>query len=162
MRTAGIWLLWWGFLWVVWMSLVTTDAIAEVIAGVGVAVIAATGADVVRRAGLVRLRPWGLLPRHPLRLAGTVVADCSLLMVALWRQIRVPDDNVGAFRGIAFDAGPDDDPRAAARRAAYTALISVTPNTYVIGIDREDGNMLVHELVAGPREETRERVLGKL
>jgi hypothetical protein len=38
----------------------------------------------------------------------------------------------------------------------------LTPNTYVIGIDRELNNMLVHELVAGPREETRDRVLGKL
>ena len=40
--------------------------------------------------------------------------------------------------------------------------ISLTPNTYVIGIDREHNNILVHELVAGPREDTRERVLGKL
>jgi hypothetical protein len=97
-----------------------------------------------------------------LRLLGTVVSDCWLLTVALWRQLRQREDNVGAFRGIAFDAGPDDDPRAAARRAAYTTLISLTPNTYVIGIDREHNNMLVHELVAGPREDTRARVLGKL
>jgi multisubunit Na+/H+ antiporter MnhE subunit len=69
---------------------------------------------------------------------------------------------VGVFRGIPFEAGPDDDPNAVARRAAYTAQISLTPNTYVIGIDRELNNMLVHELVAGPREETRDRVLGKL
>jgi hypothetical protein len=31
-----------------------------------------------------------------------------------------------------------------------------------VGIDRENNNMLVHELVAGPREQTRQRVLGKL
>jgi multisubunit Na+/H+ antiporter MnhE subunit len=162
MRTAGIWFAWWAFLFLVWMSLVATTATAEVVAGVVVAAIAATGAEVVRRAGLVRLRPWGLLPRHPLRLAATVVAECWLLVLALWRQIRVPEENVGSFRGIAFDAGSDDDPRATARRAAYTALISVTPNTYVVGIDREANNMLIHELVAGPRDETRSRVLGKL
>ena len=70
--------------------------------------------------------------------------------MVLWKQIRDPQDNVGAFRGIDFDAGPDDDPQAAARRAAYTALISFAPNTYVIGIDREHDNMLVHELDPRP------------
>ena len=32
----------------------------------------------------------------------------------------------------------------------------------VVGIDLEDNNMLVHELVAGPRATTADRVLGKL
>ena len=162
MRAVAIWLGWWAFLFVVWMLLVLTQATAEVVAGVVAAAIGATAAEVVRRSELVDLRPWTLLPRRPWRLARTVVSDCWLLTVALWRQLRWREDNVGAFRGIAFDAGADDDPRAAARRAAYTALISLTPNTYVIGIDREHNNMLVHELVAGPRETTRERVLGKL
>jgi multisubunit Na+/H+ antiporter MnhE subunit len=162
MRAVAIWLGWWVFLFVVWMLLVLTQATAEVVAGLVVAAIGATAADIVRRSGLADLRLWTLLPRRPVQLAATVASDCWLLTAALWRQLRRPEDNVGAFRGIAFDAGADDDPRAAARRAAYTALISLTPNTYVIGIDREHDNMLVHELVAGPRQETRQRVLGKL
>ena len=112
-------------------------------------------------AGLHAL-PWGLLPRHPVAVAWAVLSDCWLLTVALWRQLRDRQDNIGAFRGIAFDAGADDDPRAATRRAAYTAVVSLAPNTYVVGIDRENNNMLVHELVPGPRETTRQRVLGKL
>ena len=66
------------------------------------------------------------------------------------------------FRGIAFDAGPDDDPVCGARRAAYTTLISLTPNTYVIGIDREQNNMLVHELVAGPRDDNPRTGVGQV
>jgi multisubunit Na+/H+ antiporter MnhE subunit len=162
MRRFAVWLGWWLFLFLVWILLVLTQATPEVVAGMAVAAIGATAAEVVRRSGFVTVSPRGLLPRHPWRLARTVVSDCWLLTVALWRQLRQREENVGVFRGIAFDAGSDDDPRAAARRAAYTALISLTPNTYVIGIDREHNNMLVHELVAGPREDTRERVLGKL
>jgi multisubunit Na+/H+ antiporter MnhE subunit len=162
LRAVAIWLGWWLFLFVVWMLLVLTQATAEVLAGVVGAAIGATAAEVVRRSGLVDIRPWRMWPRRPWLLALTVVSDCWLLTVALFRQVRWRDDNVGAFRGIPFEAGPDDDPKAVARRAAYTAQISLTPNTYVIGIDRELDNMLVHELVAGPRDETRERVLGKL
>jgi len=126
------------------------------------AAIGATATDVVRRSRFVTVSLRDLLPRHPWHLATTFVSDCWLLTVALWRQLRDREDNVGVFRGISFDAGADDDPHAAARRAAYTALVSLTPNTYVIGIDREHNNMLVHELVAGSREDSRERVLGTL
>lgn len=162
MRTVGIWLAWVGFLFVVWMSLVATTATAEVLAGLGVATLGATGAEIVRRTMLIRLRPWQLIPRGVWRLPGVIVRECLMMVVVVWRQLRTPEDNLGAFRGIAFDPGADDDPRDAARRAAYTALVSVSPNTYVVGIDREHNNMLVHELVPGPRETTRERVLGRL
>jgi multisubunit Na+/H+ antiporter MnhE subunit len=161
-KSVAIWVSWWVCLFVLWMSLVLTQATPEVIAGVVVAGLAATAAEVVRRSRLVQLLPWGLLPRHPVALAWTVLSDCWLLTVVLVRQLGDRQDNVGTFRGIYFEAGADDDPRAATRRAMSTALISLAPNTYVVGIDRENDNMLVHELVAGPRETTRERVLGKL
>ena len=161
-RSIAIAVGWWVFLFLLWMALVLTQAVPEVIAGVAVAAIGAVAAEVVRRSRFVDLLPWGLLPRRPLSVAWAVLADCWLLTVALWRQLRDREENVGVFRGIAFDAGADDDPRAATRRAAVTAVVSLAPNTYVVGIDREHHNMLVHELVPGPRETTRERVLGKL
>ena len=161
-RSAVIWVCWWVCLFALWMLLVLTRATPEILAGAVVAGIGATAAEVVRRSRFVELLPWGLVPLHPIALVRTVVSDCWVLTVALARQLGDRQDNIGAFRGIPFDAGADDDPRAATRRAAYTALISVAPNTYVVGIDREHDNMLVHELVPGPRETTRERVLGKL
>jgi multisubunit Na+/H+ antiporter MnhE subunit len=162
LRSVAIWASWWVFLFVVWMLLVLTQATPEILAGAAVAAIGATAAEVVRRSRFVELLPWGLLPLHPVRLVRRVVSDCWLLGVALVRQFRDREDNVGAFRGIPYDAGADDDPKDATRRALHVALVSLTPNTYVVGIDRENNNMLVHELVPGPRETTRERVLGKL
>jgi multisubunit Na+/H+ antiporter MnhE subunit len=162
LRSVVIWLCWWVFLFTLWLLLVLTQATPEVIAGAVVAAIGASAAEVVRRSRFVELLPWGLVPLHPGALVRTVVSDCWVLTVALARQLRDRQDNLGAFRGIPFDAGADDDLRAATRRAASTAIVSVAPNTYVVGIDRENNNMLVHELVPGPRDTTRERVLGKL
>ena len=162
LRSAVIWVSWWVCLFGLWMLLVLTQATPELLAGIAVAAIGATAAEVIRRSRFVELLPWGLVPLHPLRIAGAIVSESWLLTVALVRQLRDPEDNVGAFRGIAFDAGSDDDARAATRRAVYTAVVSITPNSYVIGIDRENHNMLVHELVAGPRETTSQRVLGRL
>ena len=162
LRSVVIWVSWWVFLFGLWMLLVLTQATAEVVAGVVVAAIGATAAEVVRRSRFVELLPWGLVPLHPVAITRRIVSETWLVTVALVRQLRDPQDNVGAFRGIAFDAGADDDTQAATRRAVYTAVISITPNSYVIGIDRENNNMLVHELVPGPRETTRERILGRL
>jgi len=162
LRSVIVWLSWWVGLFLLWVLLVLTQATPELVAGAIVAAVGATAAEVVRRSRFVDLLPWGLIPVRPGPLLRTVVTDCWVLTVALFRQLRDRQDNIGAFRGIPFDAGPDDDPRAATRRALYTALVSLTPNTYVVGIDREHNNMLVHELVAGPREQTRARVLGKL
>ena len=163
MKAAGIWLVWWVFLFAVWMALVATQATAEVLAGIVVAAIAATAAEVVRRSGLVGLRPWGLLPRHPWRLPGTMIVRH---VAAHRRAVEAAPRPPGQRRCV-----PRHRLRRRARRRPSGSrppvpptrrVISLTPNAYVIGIDRENDNMLVHELLPGPREETRERVLGKL
>src|SRR5690349_3300996 len=124
LRSVVVWLSWWVSLFVLWMLLVLTLATPEVIAGAFVAAVGATAAEVVRRSRFVELLPWGLIPVRPVSLLRTVVTDCWLLTVALFRQLRDRHENVGEFRGIPFDAGPDDDARAATRRALYTALVS--------------------------------------
>ena len=142
-----VWLFWWGFLFALWMPLVATQATAEVLAGFVVAAIGATAADsFVGRAHW--LRPWGLLPRRPWRLPGTVVSDSWRLTVRPWRQIRQREDNVGVFRGSPSTPDPTTTPGGRPPGGVH-ALISLT-RTYVIGIDREHNNMLVHELLAGP------------
>ena len=164
LRSVAVWLCWWAFLFVVWLLLVLTQATAEVVAGAVVAAIGATAAEVVRRSRFVELLPRGLLPAPP---GATRGPRGVRLLVARrsrsWRQLRRP---TGQRRCVSGDRRSTPERtttrRAATRRALYVALISLTPNTYVIGIDREHNNMLVHELVAGPRETTRERVLGKL
>jgi len=76
-----------------------------------------------------------------------VVVDCRIVMGAVWRRLARREPVRGAFTAFPFSCG-GDDAEAAARRALYVMAISLTPNTFVIGIDRENDVMLVHQLVS--------------
>jgi multisubunit Na+/H+ antiporter MnhE subunit len=149
----------WIVLLALWLLLVTVS-VSELLAGVVAAAIAATAVEVVHAQGLVRFDPD---PRWLLRiwkLPRGIVRDCWLLSVALVRHLTGRSVNSG-FRAIPFHSG-GDDARSSARRALVVPALSVSPNTYVIGIDEESDLMLVHQLIPSPREETEEKVLGDL
>ena len=74
--------------------------------------------------------------------------DTWLLTVALWRHCTGSPVR-GVFRVVPFPSEADDD-RSAARRALVTALVSVAPNTVVVGVEGAEGEMLVHQLVPEP------------
>jgi multisubunit Na+/H+ antiporter MnhE subunit len=141
------WFAWWVALVLLWQLFVNTFATPEVLAGLVAAAIAATAAEIVRGQGLVHFRPelrW-LLRARKLPLA--VVVDCRIVMGAVWRRLARREPVRGAFTAFPFSCG-GDDAEAAARRALYVMAISLTPNTFVIGIDRENDVMLVHQLVS--------------
>ena len=98
--------------------------------------------DLVRfRLELRWLRGLAQLPWQTLR-------DCWLLTVALWRHCTGHPAR-GVFRVVPFPSEADDA-RSAARRALVTALVSVAPNTVVVGVEGSGGEMLVHQLVPEP------------
>jgi multisubunit Na+/H+ antiporter MnhE subunit len=154
---------WWAVEWVallcLWLLLVSVSW-AEFIAGVVAAGIAATAAEMVRAQGLVRFDPD---PRWLLRvwkIPRSVVRDCWLLTVALVSHLRgrpVPS----GFRAIPFDSG-SDDARSSARRALVVMAISVSPNTYVVGIDEKSDLMLVHRFKPPPKEAAEREILAEL
>jgi len=131
-----------------WLLFVDTFAGQEVIVGLVAAAIAATAAELVRSQELVRFR----LDPHWLRglpgLPWQVLHDTWLLTVALWRHCTGSPVR-GVFRVVPFPSEADDD-RSAARRALATALVSVAPNTVVVGVEGAEGEMLVHQLVPEP------------
>ena len=141
------WLAWWIALVLLWQLFVNTFAPPEVLAGLVAAAIAATAAEVVRGQGLIHFRPrmhW-LVRARKLPLA--VIVDCRVVLGVLWRRLVRREPVQGVFTAFPFDSG-GDDAEAAARRALYVLAISLTPNTFVVGIDREDDVMLVHQLVS--------------
>jgi multisubunit Na+/H+ antiporter MnhE subunit len=149
LRRGRFWLAWYVPLFGLWLLFVDTLAAEEVILGAIGAALAATAADVVRAQDLVRfrMRPhWlaglSVLPRQ-------TVTDSWLLAVALWRQLRRPGSVRGLFRVLPFPV-EGDDAAAAARTALVTGVLSVAPNTYVVGVERGEGLMLVHQLVRRP------------
>jgi multisubunit Na+/H+ antiporter MnhE subunit len=147
-RRVGFWIAWYVPLVVLWLAFVDTLAAEEVALGLVTAAVAATAAELVRSQGLVRfhLDPRWLRDVH--RLPWQVLRDCWLLAAALWRHCTDRPFR-GEFRVVPFPVEADDA-RSAARRALATALVSVAPNTVVVGVEGGEGGMLVHQLVPEP------------
>jgi multisubunit Na+/H+ antiporter MnhE subunit len=147
-KRVGFWVAWYVPLVVLWLAFVDTFARQEVIAGLVAAAVAATAAELVRSQELVRFR---LDPRWLRGLPGLpwqVLRDTWLLTVALWRHCTGHPVR-GVFRVVPFPSEADDN-RSAARRALVTVLASVAPNTVVVGVEGDEGELLVHQLVPQP------------
>ena len=147
-RRVGFWIAWYVPLVVLWLAFVDTFAAEEVALGLVAAAVAATAAELVRSQDLVRfqLDPRWLRDVH--RLPWQVLRDCWLLAAALWRHCTGRPVR-GTFRVVPFPVEADDA-RSAARRALATALVSVAPNTVVVGVEGGEGEMVVHQLVPEP------------
>lgn len=144
-RLGAAWLGRSAVLYALWLALVDNVHTVELYAGAGAAALAgAAGVAESRvRHSDPRMSP-GML-RHVHRPLVSLVTDTARVAVALVRALagRHPE---GRLRAARFGATADT-PRDAARRSLVEVLGSLGPNRYVIGIDREDGVLLVHELV---------------
>ncbi|HET9184655.1 MAG TPA: hypothetical protein VFN82_00815 [Solirubrobacterales bacterium] len=128
-----------------WMLLADSREAPQVVAGLLVAAVAATGSELVRRQQLARLRLRGGWLLRSWRPPANVPRDLWRLTVALARPARPGAPAGGRFRAIRFQAG--DDPEGRGREALAELAGSFSPNTYVVGLDRERGVLLVHQLV---------------
>jgi multisubunit Na+/H+ antiporter MnhE subunit len=145
-----------------WLLLTGTFDPQETLAGIASAALAATAAVIVEAQDVIHLRPraaWllGATRRLPRR----VVVDNWTVLTLLVRCIVTRQEFEGAFRAVPFDPGGDDD-RSATRRALITLAITVSPNTYVVGIDRDAKLILCHQLIPSDPESAYDDILGWL
>ena len=84
-----------------------------------------------------------IVRRIPLK----IFSDCGWVLLALWRYAAYRSPIEGRIVSVPFDPG-GEDAFSAARRALVLALVSLTPNTVSITVDREKQTILVHQLVA--------------
>ena len=149
-RTPGAvitWLTWWVLLMSLWVAVDDSVAPDELLAGAGAAALAALAAAMVSRQARLRYRiraAW--LPRA-LALPGQVVSDTVAVFAVLARTVagKAPPPS-GAFREVPVRYG-DESPLGVTRRVLLTGARSLTPNAFVVDMDRERDVMLVHELV---------------
>ncbi len=158
---ARLWLTWWIAFFISYMLLVGVWVAEELIAAAIVAAVSATVAEVVRVQDVRRFRPRLRWVLRAYRLPPSILSDCGVVFRALWRHIVKHEEINGAFRAFRLPVGGTGE-RAAARRALLNAAISITPNTYVVGIDEKSEMVLVHQLVPGERSLAREEIMGKL
>lgn len=151
---AGWWL---GFL-PLYLLLAGSVSWQEIVAGIVLSVVAAFAVTVTCRAGSLHFHPRWRWLRHFRSLPRQVLADCVLIAGVLARALFHRGKIEGVFRTIPFDPG-GDDAESAARRALVLAGACLAPNSYVVAVDRERGQLLMHQLApseqppgAGDRE----------
>lgn len=146
-RRVGSFVVWWVLLMSLWVLLDDSIALAELLAGAGAAALGAGLAELVQyqAATQFRMRIEWLVPA--LLLPAQVGRDLIVVSRALWRRLVHGDVPEGGFRELPVRFG-DDSPEGVTRRALLVAGRSVAPNSFVLGLDRERGVMVVHQLVA--------------
>lgn len=119
-----------------WFGFTNAASPGEVIAAVAATLIAIAAYAGVRRQidGESRLRwAWQAIRAWPVNIVGEAVR----VFAAIARR-RVPD---GRFLTVRIDEATDAD-------IAWTILgTSIAPNVYVVGWDREEHALLLHELI---------------
>jgi multisubunit Na+/H+ antiporter MnhE subunit len=152
------WFVWFVALMSLWLLLTGTFDLQEVGIGVAASGIAAVVAVIAAAKQIIRihLRPAWL--RALPSLLTRVVVDNWVVLALLVRVLAGRGEVRGEFRALRFDPG-GDDALSATRRALITAAVSLSPNSYVVGIDREAGIILCHQLIPSSKESARRDLL---
>lgn len=137
---------WWLGLLLLYLLLAGSVNWQEVVAAVVLAGIAAGAVTATCRTGSLHFQPRLRWLPHFRRLPRQVLVDCLIVGAALARVLFRREKIEGTFRSIPFDPG-GEDAESATRRALVTAGACLAPNTYVVAIDAEQGQLLLHQLV---------------
>jgi xanthine/CO dehydrogenase XdhC/CoxF family maturation factor len=145
----GFWFL--GLFWL-WMLLCGDWNRIEWIAGGCVAAVAATLAEAARRTSRVALVfPVGSF-RGSASVLPMVFHDFALLLVALVRTSSA-GRSTGRYVKRPIETGPKTTAGGAARRAWIVLLAGYSPDSYVVDIDVDAGEALLHDLLPSRRSE---------
>jgi multisubunit Na+/H+ antiporter MnhE subunit len=155
-RRVGSWLVWWVLMMSFWVMIDDSVNTDELWAGAGAAALAALLAELVTyQAGVrFRMRIGWLVPA--LRLPAQVASDLVTVYAALWRRLVHGEQPPSAFADLPARFG-DDSPEGITRRTLLIGGMSVAPNTFALGIDKDADVMVVHRLVAEQDAKQEER-----
>ena len=140
------WLLRSLILFALWMLLVDDPDEPDVLTGIATALAAALAAQLITaaRGRTLRITPPMLRRLHrPLVL---LITDSGRVTVALIRALRGKPPR-GRIRVAPYRATSEHDPEARGRRLRTQWGASLGANRYVVGIDSERRELIVHELV---------------
>lgn len=146
-QRMAFWFGWWAICYALWVLLVFKTEPAEFVAGALAAALAATGAELVRARGYAPSPPRLAWSRGLIRLPRDVIMDTWRMTALLVRSLIGREPIKGHFRIVSYRAGSEDDPRAEARRTVAVWLGTISPNTYVIGVDEEHHVVVLHQLI---------------
>jgi multisubunit Na+/H+ antiporter MnhE subunit len=142
----GAGLVWWILLMALWVMLDDSLDTDELLAGAGAAAIAALAAELATYQAATRFRLRISWLARALRLPGQVAGDMVTVYAALWRRLVRGEQPDSAF--VTEPVRPGDDSAAGVtRRVLLIGARSLAPNAFALGIDRDRGVMILHQLV---------------
>ncbi len=150
-RRAGAWVTWWVLLMSFWVILDDSIATDELLAGAGAAALAAFLAELVTYQAGVRMRIRAGWLVRAIRLPGQVARDTVLVFAALWRRLARGEEPSSGFRQLPVRYG-NDTAEGKVRRTLLIGGVSLAPNSIAVGLDREAGTMVIHQLVVNEGE----------
>lgn len=134
--------LWYG-LWLLLVEKFTPD---ELLVGIPCALLAAAASQVAWQRHLTAFGANPRLLAQAFRLPWIFVTDTWEIAVVLFAQLLLGRPAQSLLLEVPFDAGEEQDPDAAARRALAIAYTTMTPSFVVVGIDRERRTLLYHQI----------------
>lgn len=136
----------WALMFGLWLLLVDNFKRGEMLLGVAMALVAALAAAVVKAENFARFAPHVGELTQTWRIPWYLVEGTWQIFGVLARHLFTrPPSLIASMR---FDPG-GDDAHSAARRALAVALMTVPPNTVVVGIDRKKQRLILHEFRQG-------------
>jgi len=155
---ALAWLGWWVLSMLLWLLFTSTVNASEAIAGFGSSAVAATAAEIVRanRRFLFAPRLRWIAPawRIPIQIA----RDTWIVFRVLANHVTGRKRVRGTWQAVPFEHGGERSGRSSARRALATIGVTMSPNSYVVGIDPERDELMFHQLEPAPEDV--QRLLG--
>jgi len=115
--------------------------------------VASVIAELLRRTADVQIRVPAERLRASVLVLPMVFVDFGILVAVLARALVDRRVVRGRYVTRPFDPGPKTTPAGAARRAWTVLLAGYSPNTFVVDIDVEGKEVLLHDLVTYRRSE---------
>jgi multisubunit Na+/H+ antiporter MnhE subunit len=149
LKLVLFWIITFGLLLGLWFLYTATLSLSELLVGAGAAALAATGTAVVEGQRFAQFSPRLSWLRLFVRMPVEITRDTGIVWLSGIAALfgSKPGPQMQAFD---FEAGGDNEQRSAARRALAIVLVTIPPNTIVVGIDRRQDKALVHFLVPAP------------
>ncbi len=138
----------WALLLGLWMAFVSNPKKDELLIGVAVALIGAVADAVVKKEGFAKFKPkfsWLMLiwwePWY------SITGTWSTLKAVAEKLMAKPSK--AQFKAAKYDTTGEDD-ESAAKRALAVAYMTIPPNFIIVGIDKEKGEVLIHQVEPTP------------
>jgi multisubunit Na+/H+ antiporter MnhE subunit len=141
-------LLEWAAFMLLWFLFVFQFTTSELFVGAAASALTVLALQVTLRAVSLCFQPKLHWLAQASRLPAMIVEDLWILLKDLARRI-LGKRSRSVLELVKFGANGKDC-RASAQRALALLFVSTSPNSVVLHIDRETGDMLVHKLVPQP------------